>query len=66
MENKKEIVARLKLLLMVTMAGAYIEKMTLSDDEKKVHITFGNGCGRDINIACDSGIEIIKDVIAAL
>lgn len=35
MENKKEIVARLKLLLMVTRAGAYIEKMTLSDDEKK-------------------------------
>lgn len=66
MENKEEIVARLKLLLMATRAGAYIEKMTLSDDEKKVQIMFDSGCTRDVNIAGDSGIAIIKDVVKAL
>ncbi|MCM1121806.1 MAG: hypothetical protein NC416_04410 [Eubacterium sp.] len=66
MENKKEIVARLKLLLIVTRAGAHIEKMALSDDENKIHITFDSGSSREVNIACDSGIAIIKDVIAVL
>ncbi len=66
MENKKEIVERLKLLLIATRAGTHIEKMTLSDDENKIRITFDSGSSRDVNIACDSGIAIIKDVVSAL
>lgn len=66
MENKKEIMARLKLLLIATRAGAHIEKMMLSDDEKRIHITFDSGGSRDVNVNCDSGLMIIKDVVKAL
>lgn len=66
MENKKDIVMRLKLLLMVTRAGNSVENLTLSEDQRTVTIEFSSGGSRDVNVACDSGIALVQDVIRVL
>lgn len=66
MEDKREIVMLLKHALQATRAGEDIEQMELSGDEETVQITFSNKCVKDVNIACDSGIAIIRDVAKAL
>ncbi len=64
MENKEDIVKRLKLLLMSTRAGSNIEDLVLSENQDEVTIIFKQGGKKYINIAADSGIAIIKDVIS--
>ena len=66
MENKENIVMRLKLLLKVTRAGSAIEDLILNDKQDMVIIQFDNGNSKKIDIAGDSGIAIIKDVISRL
>lgn len=66
LENKEEIVLRLKLLLMVTRAGSDIADLALDEDQKKVSIVFKTGYRREANIEGDSGIAIIKDVMKFL
>lgn len=66
MENKKDIVARLSLLLKVTRAGCNIEKLELSEDEEYVIIKFLNGGTRRVCVEADSGIALIRDVIKDL
>lgn len=66
MENKRDIVKRLKFLLMVTRAGSNIEDMVLNEKQDEITIIFKQGGSRRINIAGDSGIAIIKDVINRL
>lgn len=65
-ENKKDIVSRLSILLKATRAGEDIHKMDLSEDESEVKIIFCTGYERTVNVECDSGIALIKDVIQAL
>ena len=43
MENKEEIVKRLKLLLIVTRAGSNIADLILSEEQDKVVILFRDG-----------------------
>lgn len=64
MENREEIVKRLKLLLMATRAGSGIADLVL--DGQKVTILFKSGYRRDVNIAADSGVAVIMDVIKNL
>lgn len=66
MENKEEIVKRLKLLLMATRAGSNIEKLFLNEKQDKVTIQFKKGGTRVVDIAGDSGYAIIKDVMKAI
>lgn len=66
MENKEEIVMRLKLLLMATRAGSDIEDLVLSGDQKAVTVKFRNGGEKKVNVECDSGIALIDDVIKVL
>ena len=66
MENKEEIVMRLKLLLMATRAGSGIEDRILSEDQKAVTVKFRNVGEGQVNVECDSGIALIGDVIRAL
>lgn len=66
MENKKEIVMRLKLLLTATRAGKDIEKMELTEDQHFVVIHWKNGCTQRVNIEADSGVAIISDVVKAI
>lgn len=66
MENKKDIVMRLTILLKATRAGSGIEKLVLSEDQKTVTIEFSSGGSRDVNVDCDSGIALVQDVIRVL
>lgn len=66
MENKKDIVMRLKLLLNATRAGEDIKKMELTDEGDHVVIQWENGCTQKVNIAADSGVAIINDVVRAI
>lgn len=66
MENKEEIVKRLKLLLMVTRIGDNIADLILSEGQDKVTILFKMGGCREVDIEGDSGYAIIKDVLGRL
>ena len=55
MENKEEIVVRLKLLLMATRAGSNIQDLKLNEAKNKVTIVFKAGGERVVNIIGDSG-----------
>ncbi len=65
-ENKEDIVKRLKLLLMATRAGSGIADLILSESQNDVIILFRQGGIRKIDITADSGIAIIKDVVSRL
>ncbi len=66
MEDKRNIVFRLKLLLKATRVGSNIDKMFLSEDSTEVVILFHSRGKKKVNIEGDSGYAIIKDVMAAL
>lgn len=66
MENKEDIVKRLKLLLVATSAGRNISDLVLSENQDKVTIVFHQGGTREVNIKGDSSYAIIKDVMNAL
>lgn len=66
MENKEEIVMKLKILLKSTRAGSNIADLILNEEESEITILFRAGETRKVNIEADSGIAIIKDVITAL
>ncbi len=66
MEDKKTILKRLKILLMVTRAGCDIDDLQLSEEETTVTIRFCNGHTRDVCVEADSGIAMIMDVAKAL
>lgn len=56
----------LKWLLKATRAGSDIDSMKLSEDGETVTIMFCNGFIKNVNVACDSGIAIIQDVVRTL
>ncbi|MCM1258455.1 MAG: hypothetical protein NC307_11455 [Roseburia sp.] len=66
MENKEEIVERLKLLLMATRLGDNVADLILSERQDKVTILFKLGGCREVDIEGDSGYAIIKDVMKML
>lgn len=66
MENKENIVNKLKELLMETEAGSNIADMVLSGDYDKVTIIFREGGSREVDVTGDSGYAIIMDVMKAL
>ncbi|MCM1234874.1 MAG: hypothetical protein NC489_32635 [Ruminococcus flavefaciens] len=66
MENKKDIVMRLTLLLKATRAGSGIKRLVLSEDQKAVTIEFCSGGSREVNVDCDSGVALVQDVIKVL
>lgn len=65
-EDKDKIISLLIPLLWETRAGGTIDDIRLSEDEETVSIYFLNGSIRDVNVACDSGIALIKDILRAL
>lgn len=65
MENKEEIIKRLKSLLLATRAGSGIVDITLNESETIVTILYDAG-SKQVNIDGDSGIAIIKDVVSKL
>lgn len=66
MEDKREIIILLKHLLKATRAGGCIEEMTLNEKQDRVVVQFDRGQTKEVDITADSGIAIIKDVVAVL
>ena len=66
MENKKEIIRRLKEVLIITKAGENILDLVLSKNQDKVTVFYKNGHFKIVNIEADSGVTIIQDVISSL
>lgn len=69
MEDKREILARLKETLQATRAGSDITNLELIETEHSDQycmITFRSGQKKKVDITFDSGLSIIFDVTAAL
>lgn len=66
MENKKEIITRLKILLKATRAGSGIADLILNEKQDRVIILFRAGGTREVDITADSGISIIRDILKYL
>ena len=66
MENKEEIVMKLKILLKSIRAGSDIADLILHQNQEAITILFRNGWTRKVDIAADSGYAIILDVMKAL
>ncbi len=66
MENKEEIVKRLKELLVVTRAGEGILDLVLDKKQENVTIVYQNGHFKKVNIEAGSGLAIIKDIASRL
>lgn len=65
-ESKRMIIAYLLRLLQVTNAGEPIEAIELSDNQETATIIYRNGYKKPVDIACDSGIAMIKDIARAI
>ena len=63
MENKEDIVKRLKLLLIATRAGSNIADLILTENQSILIILFKAVGTREVNIDGDSGNAIIMDVL---
>ncbi len=66
MENKEEIIRRLKEVLIITRAGEGILDLVLSKNQDKVTVFYKNGHFKTVNIEADSGVAIIQDVAGSL
>ena len=65
-ESKRMIIAYLLRCLQVTNAGEPIEAIELSDDQETATIIYRNGYKKPVDIACDSGIAMIRDIAKAI
>lgn len=69
MENKQLILDSLCTALQLTRDQADLEALEYKEigpDEQRVIATYDGGGSREINVSLDSGIAMIRDVLAAL
>lgn len=65
-EDKVAIVSALYDLLCITRAGNDLVGMRYRRDREVVTLFFKNGVEKDVNVECDSGIALIRDVCRRL
>lgn len=65
-ESKFAIAFELCSLLQCTHAGSDIDSIAISDDGETATVIYDNGGTKEVNIAADSGIAMIKDIIRAV
>jgi hypothetical protein len=65
-EDKEEITSRLFEALHMTREFMNLESLTYRKDQEKVMARFEDGSKKKINVASDSGIALISDVIKNL
>jgi len=67
-ENKCEIIEWFGKALKLCRGGSDIVKIEYSRDkwDEWVVITFVSGHQKSVNVNCDSGVSMMKDVLAAL
>ena len=66
MENnltKHDICRALLPVLRMTRALRDLEDLEYHGDTEEVHAVFGCGYTKKINVACDSGLAMIKDIV---
>ena len=63
MEDKQKICDLLLPLLQATRAFHYLDDLEYIQDQDCVLLTFASGYVRRVNVAMDSGIALIHDVI---
>lgn len=66
MENKQEILKHLTLALQATRAGSDIVLMEYIKGREEVCIYKDGNHVQWVNVACDSGISMIRDICKAL
>ena len=66
MENKAQICDKLVDVLRLTRALHDLVDLDYIDEEELVIAHFENGRCTTINVACDSGIAMIRDVVNAI
>lgn len=64
--TKRDLVSRLLLAVKITRAGDDIQTMLLSGDESTVTIFYKNGGSKQVSVACDSGIALMRDVLKVI
>lgn len=62
--TKADIVKALLPVVKLTHAGKDITDLELTMDGEYVFIHFENGYKRKVDVACDSGISLIRDICA--
>lgn len=62
-ENKQEILDLLVRAVRKTYAGADIEEMIYYEDTEEVIVVYNHGYRKSVNVALDSGIAMIRDVL---
>lgn len=64
MEDKQKILDALLVAINATRAGNDVTNLRYDKEKEVVYVDFESGeCGRIINVAMDSGIALLKDVI---
>jgi hypothetical protein len=66
MENKQEILNQLNSVLQQTDFCADLESMELTPSQDWVIIKWKHGSNYRANVSCDSGIQMIQDVISRI
>ena len=66
MENKKRICAMLLPVLQETRAGCDLFDIRYDPDTETVELVFTAGYKRKIDVAADSGLAMIKDIVHQL
>ena len=68
MEDKQAILDALKVTLNLTRAGDDITALNYDKEREEVQVYFNNSsfAARRINVAADSGIAMIRDVMKGL
>lgn len=61
--TKWDLVIRLLAAVITTRAGDNIQTMLLSEDEETVTIFYKSGGSKNVCVACDSGIALMRDVL---
>lgn len=66
MEDKQRICDRLLETLKLTRLGTDLIDLDYIEESEIVVAHFEDGGKREINVACDSGIAMIKDIIRGI
>ena len=68
-EDKEEIIKWLLATLKLTVAGVNISDIKyeqLANGDEIAVIIYDNGYRRPVNISCDSGIALMRDILRAI
>lgn len=66
LEDKQKICDLLCETLKKTRDAWDVESLNLDDSQETCTILFENGYRRYVNVACDSGVAMIKDIMKGL